>query len=115
MSLLPSPRSRMPRFARSVVLAIVVVATLVVPMAVSSGAGSGTDDTVRIGLEAPLTGDQSSLGKGMLQGARLAARQLNAKGGIDGKKVEIVAIDDAADPDTGVEAANEAIASGLDG
>ena len=105
----------MPRFARPVVLAIVVVATLVAPMAASSGAGSGTDDTIRIGLEAPLTGDQSSLGKGMLQGARLAARQLNADGGIDGKEVEIVAIDDAADPETGVEAANEAIESGLDG
>jgi branched-chain amino acid transport system substrate-binding protein len=105
----------MPRFARPVVLSVAAVAMLVAPMAASSGAGGGTDDTVRIALEAPLSGDQSTLGKGMLQGARLAARLLNADGGIDGKKVVIVPIDDAADPETGLEAANEAIESGLDG
>jgi branched-chain amino acid transport system substrate-binding protein len=71
-------------------------------------------DEVRIGLEAPLTGDQAALGTGMLQGAQLAAEQLNADGGINGKKVTIVPIDDAADPDTGVEAAKAAIDEGLD-
>ncbi len=105
----------MRRSVRSFALALVAVATVTAPLALSTGAGAGTDDTVRIGLEAPLTGDQSTIGKGMLKGARLAARQLNADGGIDGKKVVIVPIDDAADPETGVEAANEAIESGLDG
>jgi branched-chain amino acid transport system substrate-binding protein len=81
----------------------------------SSVAGAQSDDTVRIGLKGPLTGDQSSTGQGMLKGAKLAAKQLNADGGIGGKKVEIVAIDDEADPDAGVTAANEAIAEGLDG
>jgi branched-chain amino acid transport system substrate-binding protein len=79
-------------------------------------AGAGTTGAkVRIGLEAPLTGDQATIGKGMLRGAKLAAQRLNARGGIAGKKVEIVAIDDAADPATGVEAANRALARGLDG
>jgi branched-chain amino acid transport system substrate-binding protein len=77
--------------------------------------GGDSADTVRIGLEAPLSGDQSTIGEGMLNGAELAAMQLNAANGIDGKDVEIVAIDDAADPDTGVEAAEAAIDEGLDG
>ena len=64
----------------------------------------------RIGLEAPLTGAQSELGQGMLQGAQLAAEQLNANGGIRNQKVEIVAVDDAADPATGIAAANAAVA-----
>jgi branched-chain amino acid transport system substrate-binding protein len=81
--------------------------------------GSSSDDsgsgTFRVGLEAPLSGEQSVLGEGMLKGAELAASQLNAGNGILGKQVEIVPIDDAADPATGVKAAKAAIADGLDG
>jgi ABC-type branched-subunit amino acid transport system substrate-binding protein len=51
----------------------------------------------------------------MLDGAKLAATEINARGGMLGRKVEIVPIDDAADPATGVKAANAAIAAGLDG
>jgi ABC-type branched-subunit amino acid transport system substrate-binding protein len=85
-----------------------VVAT---PAAVSAQ----TNDPVRIGLEAPLSGDQKSIGVGMLDGAKLAASEINARGGLLGRKVEIVPIDDAADPATGEKAANAAIAEGLDG
>ena len=80
-----------------------------------SGPAPGSSDTVRIGLEGPLSGDQKVTGEGMLNGAKLAASDLNAKGGIDGKQVEIVPIDDAADADTGVTAANAAVKEGLDG
>ena len=79
-----------------------------------SSGGSGSD-TVRIGLEGPLSGDQKVTGVGMLNGAKLAADDLNAKGGIEGRQVEIVPIDDAADPDTGVTAANAAVKEGLEG
>jgi branched-chain amino acid transport system substrate-binding protein len=87
---------------------------------VAAGCGSSSSDerdseTFRVGLEAPLTGEQSTLGKGMLKGAELAATQLNDENGIQGKQVEIVPIDDAADPATGVKAAKAAIADGLDG
>jgi branched-chain amino acid transport system substrate-binding protein len=81
--------------------------------------GSSSDDSssnaFRVGLEAPLSGEQAVLGQGMLKGAEMAAAQLNAKDGILGRQVEIVAIDDAADPATGVKAAKAAIADGLDG
>jgi branched-chain amino acid transport system substrate-binding protein len=51
----------------------------------------------------------------MVNGAKLAAKELNAKGGINGKEVVIVPIDDKADPTAGVTAANAAIEQGLDG
>ena len=70
---------------------------------------------IRIGLEGPLTGSQKATGIGMLDGARMAAARLNAKGGILGKQVEIVPIDDQGDPAVGDAAAKAAIASGLDG
>ncbi len=85
----------------------------------AAGCGSSSSDsdsgTFRVGLEAPLSGEQSVLGEGMLKGAELAATRLNAGKGILGKQVEIVPIDDAADPETGVKAAKAAIADGLDG
>lgn len=84
-------------------------------LAVTGSVASAHDDAVHIGLEGPLSGDQANIGKGMLKGARLAAKQINADGGIGGKDVEIIPIDDAADPETGVEAATAAIAEGLDG
>jgi ABC-type branched-subunit amino acid transport system substrate-binding protein len=71
--------------------------------------------TWRIGLEAPLTGDQSTLGKGMLEGAQLAAAQANAAGGVLGRDIQIVPIDDQANADKGVAAVNAALASHLDG
>lgn len=81
----------------------------------SSSSGESDSTTFRVGLEAPLSGEQSTLGKGMLKGAELAASQLNEKSGIEGKQVEVVPIDDAADPAIGVKAAKAAIADGLDG
>jgi branched-chain amino acid transport system substrate-binding protein len=77
---------------------------------------SGDDsEKVRIGLEAPLSGDLEILGEGMLNGAELAANQLNEDGGLLGKEVEIVPIDDASDAEIGVPAAQGAIEEGLDG
>jgi branched-chain amino acid transport system substrate-binding protein len=69
----------------------------------------------KIGLEGPLTGSQSDIGIGMLRGAQLAAQEINAAGGVLGREVQIIPIDDAADPAVGVAAANAAIEAGLDG
>ena len=85
-----------------------------------TGCGGSSSDhsrssAFRVGLEAPLSGEQSVLGEGMLKGAQLAASQLNKRDGILGKQVQIVPINDAADPTTGVSAAKSAIASGLEG
>lgn len=94
------------------------VLVLLVLAALAAGCGGSSDNssnTFRLGLEAPLTGEQSVLGEGMLKGAELAASQLNAASGIRGKQVEVIPIDDAADPATGVKAAKAAIGEGLDG
>jgi branched-chain amino acid transport system substrate-binding protein len=80
-----------------------------------SDEGGSESESFRLGLEAPLSGEQAILGEGMLKGAQLAASQLNESGGILGRDVEIVPIDDAADPKTGVKAAKSAIDEGLDG
>ena len=100
------------RFAPlSVIVAVIAVASLAVGC--SSSSSSASSDTIRIGLEAPITGSLSELGQGMLNGAKQAAAQVNASGGVDGKKIEIVAIDDKGDPDAGVAAATNAVKAGL--
>jgi len=96
-------------------LASLIAAVSLGVMATPAAVTAQTSDPVRIGLEGPLTGDQKSIGIGMLDGAKLAASEMNARGGLLGRKVEIVPIDDAADPATGETAANAAIAEGLDG
>ena len=70
------------------------------------------DDNIHIGLEAPLSGSIAELGDGMLKGAQLAADQVNAAGGVLGRTVEIVAIDDGGDKTVGVPAVQAVIATG---
>lgn len=65
-----------------------------------AGTAALAADTVRIGLMAPLTGPWASEGQEMKQIVDLLADQLNAKGGVLGKPVEVVAEDDAGDPRT---------------
>ncbi len=62
-------------------VAFVSLGVVAAPAAVTAQ----TNDPVRIGLEAPLTGDQKSIGIGMLDGAKLAASQMNARGGLLGR------------------------------
>lgn len=101
-------------------ISVAAVISLAVIALAASGCGdsdSGEDESgpFRVGLEAPLSGEQAVLGRGMLNGARMAAAQLNESDGILGRRVEVVPIDDAADPETGVKAAEAAIEEGLDG
>ncbi|MCB1823409.1 MAG: branched-chain amino acid ABC transporter substrate-binding protein [Candidatus Competibacteraceae bacterium] len=57
-------------------------------------------DTVKIGLMAPLTGSWASEGQGMKKIVELLAEQQNAKGGVLGKRIEVVTEDDGGDPRT---------------
>src|SRR5690242_11406320 len=84
-------------------------------VACGSSDDEGSSDKWRIGLEAPLSGDLSVLGDGMLKGAQQAATEINEDGGVLDQEIEIVPIDDGGDPATGVKAANAAIKDGLDG
>ncbi len=104
----------MKQLSRSVAIVATLAAAALTVGACSSSSDSA-DEVWRIGLEAPLSGSQSALGQGMLQGAQLAAADINDSGGLMGRNIEIVEIDDAADPATGVSAANKAISEGING
>jgi branched-chain amino acid transport system substrate-binding protein len=57
-------------------------------------------DTVKIGLDNPLTGTYAAVGKNELIGCQLAIEQINAKGGILGRNVELV-VEDSTSGDAG--------------
>lgn len=70
---------------------------LVVAFSLFTLAGCGKKDsgTIRIGAVGPLTGDSSNGGTDELQGKKMAVEDVNAAGGINGKKVELFSEDDA--------------------
>lgn len=69
-------------------------------------------ETVKIGLNYPKTGPYYQQGVDQLNGANLAAEEINAKGGILGKKIEIITRDSQSKADVSVKNAEELIAEG---
>ena len=61
-----------------------------------------SDDTILFGQAAALEGPSSALGQGMRQGILAAFAEINAKGGVHGRKLELVSRDDGYDPDRSV-------------
>jgi branched-chain amino acid transport system substrate-binding protein len=66
-------------------------------------------DNIKIGLQGPLTGGSSPMGVSMRDGAKLAVTEINAKGGIMGRKIEMIERDDEAKNERGVQIAQELI------
>jgi branched-chain amino acid transport system substrate-binding protein len=73
--------------------------------AVSASAQS----TIKIGFGGPLSGPQTEIGKKALSGVQLAVAEANAKGGILGKKLEVIPADDEGKSEGAVNAANSLI------
>lgn len=66
-------------------------------------------ETIKIGVNVPLTGFAASDGESALNGAKLAMEQINKAGGIDGKQLELVVYDDQASPRQSVPIATKLI------
>src|ERR687888_399200 len=66
-------------------------------------------EPVRVGFPLPLTGPFAAIAGDMKQGAELAVDELNAKGGILGRKVELLVRDDQLKPQIGAQRTQELI------
>lgn len=51
-------------------------------------------DVIKIGVQAPITGEYANEGQSINNGVKLIVDQYNAKGGVLGKKIEVVTCDD---------------------
>jgi branched-chain amino acid transport system substrate-binding protein len=66
-------------------------------------------EPIRIGLSGPFTGGSSPMGVSMRDGVKLAAKEINAKGGVLGRQIELIERDDEAKNERGVQVAQELI------
>lgn len=80
---------------------------------VATGFGFAAHAQVKIGLMAPITGSWASEGQEMKRNVELLAQELNAKGGVGGKQVEVVVEDDGGDPRTASLAAQRLTTKGV--
>jgi branched-chain amino acid transport system substrate-binding protein len=67
-----------------------------------AGVATEAQGPIRIGASLSLTGTYAKLGKNQHEGYQLCQKDLNAKGGVLGRKVEFVVYDDQSMPPTGV-------------
>ena len=73
-------------------------AVLLLAAGLATAGGQKGEDKIYLGLAAPLTGDSAMYGETVRDGVVFAVDELNAAGGIKGKKIELVIQDDKGDP-----------------
>ncbi|MBI5129527.1 MAG: ABC transporter substrate-binding protein [Rhodopseudomonas palustris] len=70
---------------------------------------ASAEDTMKVGLVAAMSGQSAKSGEAIVRGLSLALDEINAKGGVLGKKLELVVRDDESNPAKGVIAARELV------
>ncbi|HEX2843176.1 branched-chain amino acid ABC transporter substrate-binding protein [Hyphomicrobium sp.] len=91
---------------RFVKLAAALFATLAL-------ASCGGEQKLKIGVAGPITGKDAVFGAQLKHGAEQAVEDINAAGGLNGQKIELVVGDDAADPKQGRSVANMFVSEGV--
>jgi branched-chain amino acid transport system substrate-binding protein len=80
---------------------------LIAVLALALGATAAHAQTIKIGLVTALSGQSARAGEAITRGLSVAIDEINAKGGVLGRKLELVRRDDEATPAKGVIAARE--------
>ena len=93
------------------VLGVLVTLMLLVPLTAPGAGAQGAP--IRIGVPVPLSGGNAKMGDDIAKAATLAAEEANAKGGLLGRKVEIMSFDDACDAQQSVTAAHKLLDAGV--
>jgi ABC-type branched-subunit amino acid transport system substrate-binding protein len=101
----PKPKSNMKtklfspagRFAQ--IAANIGVASVIAMFSIGANAQGVTNDTVLIGQSAALTGPAAALGNEMKLGAEAYFKVVNDAGGINGRKIKLISLDDGYEPD----------------
>lgn len=101
------------RAKRALVFGMIAIVPMVLASSVPIARASTTrfSGTITFGILHPFTGAYASVGEASLQGATVAASEINANGGILGKKLVIAHADTLGDPVDAVPAARHLIAT----
>jgi len=89
---------------------VLAALSLAAGLAVSAGVQA---ESIKIGVVGPTTGPVTQYGAMVREGVDTAVEVINAAGGVDGKKLETVVIDDGCEPKQGPVAANRVVNDGI--
>jgi len=92
---------RCARITRRLLLLAAAATTLTAPAL--------AQDTIKLGLVAAMSGQSAKSGEAIVRGLSIAIDEINAKGGVLGKKIELLVRDDESNPAKGVLAARELV------
>ncbi|HZT20836.1 MAG TPA: branched-chain amino acid ABC transporter substrate-binding protein [Dongiaceae bacterium] len=94
---------------RKIVLPLAAAAAF----AASLGVPAARADNLNIATAGPMTGEYAAFGEQMKRGAEMAVKDINAKGGVNGKTLALTIGDDACDPKQAVAVANDLVSKGV--
>ena len=100
----------MKRFVTKAV-AVLLAAVFVMSFAACQKKESG--NTLKVGVLAPLTGDVAEYGNAVNNGLCLYVEELNARGGVNGKKIELITYDEEGDSVKAVTGYNSLVDQGV--
>ena len=96
------------------VIGVASAAAMTAAMMMPTSVFAADDETFKIGVIGPMTGDYAQYGTNVYNAAKIAADEINENGGFNGYKVEILdAGDDQGDPEKAVNAYNDLIDKGM--
>ena len=98
-------RNRIPQITRRLLVASLAAAAVASP-ALSPAIAQ---ETVKLGLVAAMSGQSAKSGEAIVRGLSIAIDEINAAGGVLGKKLQLVVRDDESNPAKGVVAARELV------
>ncbi len=90
-----------------------ITAVLAIFIVFAANGMADAQDTIKIGVAGPHSGDLASYGIPTVHAAELVVKDLNAKGGVLGKQVELVIEDDVCKPEVSTNTATKLVGSGV--
>jgi len=85
------------------------VAAALAALALNAGAA----ETIKLGVAGPHTGDLAAYGLPTKDAAEMVAAEINAKGGINGKQIELLFVDDQCKPEIATNVATKLVSEGV--
>lgn len=85
----------------------------VAAIATISAGGAKDSGVIKIGVAGAHSGDLASYGLPAVNAANLVIDEINAKGGVNGKKIELVVVDDQCKPELATNAASKLVSDGV--
>lgn len=90
-----------------------ISAVSVFSVTVGLGAAFAAAGPIKIGVQAPITGDYAGEGQGIQNGVKLLVDQQNAAGGLLGRKIEVTVCDDEGKPSQAAICARKLVNEGV--